>query len=70
MEADLFGALAEALTADHEVVLANDGVAVHADAALAASGAVLLRVSVPQVVGHDERVYLNAKVCNRSHYSL
>ena len=55
MEADLLGALAEALTADHEVVLADDGVAVHAHATLATAGSVFLGMSVPQMVGHDER---------------
>ncbi len=54
MEANLLGALTEALTADHEVVLADDGVSVHADAALATSCSVLLGVCVPEMIGHAE----------------
>lgn len=56
MEANLFGALAEALTTDHQVVLADDGVAIHAHAASARAGSVFLRVRVPQVVGHSEAI--------------
>ena len=52
MEANVVGSLAEALTADQQVVLANDSVTVHAYSASATSSAVFLRVSVPQVVSH------------------
>jgi hypothetical protein len=53
MEANLLSALAEALTADHEVVLADDGMTIHADAASTRSSAVFFGVRVPQVVRHD-----------------
>ena len=61
VEANLLSALAEALTADHQVVLADDGVAIHADAASARASSVFLGVSVPQVVGHL-RTTLNSAI--------
>ena len=56
MESNVIGSLAEALTADQQVVLADDSMTVHADSASAASSAVFLRVSVPQVVSHSSTI--------------
>ena len=54
MEANFFGAFLETLAADHELILADDGVTVHANAASARAGSVFFRMSVPQMIGHSE----------------
>ncbi len=54
VEPDGLVVLTEALTAQQQIVLADDRVTVHATAAATASSAILLRVSVPKVVSHTE----------------
>ena len=57
VEANLLSTLTEALTTDHEVVLANDGMTIHANAASTRASAVFFGVSVPEVISHDLTSY-------------
>lgn len=52
VKADSFVILTEALTTEQQVVLADNGVTIHATAAATTSSTILLRMSVPQMIGH------------------